>query len=761
MVHNTCSSLPVTRGVRAVARPVVPCRPQRGDPLRSGSKRTLSVLLTGAVVGLAAALLPLLRAGAPEILELTLYDARAAAAAAWQPASREVVLVAVDEDTVRLAGGVHPLPRGALAAIVEEALAAGARVVALDYLLEDPLEGSFASENAALERALASGNVVLATAFPPARIDSAPGTDARVEEVRRRHARPLGGAARPERFALSSPLPRFALAAAALGGVSQRVGPNGRIYALRHVYPAAEGDYLSLPFAAAWLARGRPPLRLEPGRLWLGETPVPLEPDGTAIVRWFGPHEGRTDPRSTYPEVSAARLLEARLAREGEGPGPPEHGLGALRGRIAVVTQTLAGTKDKTPTPVNPDAVGGEVIANAVDDLLRGRFVRRVPPLGDAAATLGLSLASALLVALVAARAVRPWAVVAVSTAGTALLVAAWWGVTTWALSRGTWLPAFAPILGALATAFAADLRLLGLERRDRRFVHDALGRYTSPALVDELLRNRDLLDRFGGTRQDLTVYFSDIRGFTTVSEKMDPEALVALLNEYLSTLTEVVERHGGYVDKYIGDALMAVWGAPVPAADHALRACAAALEMRERIVARRAGWKERFGVEIDAGAGLNTGPMIAGNVGSRQKTNYTVLGDAVNLASRLEGATKIYGVPILIGEGTRAAAGPAIAARPVDVLQVKGKQQGVPVHELMGLAGALPPERQALLEAWLPAIQAYRDGHFGEALAGFEHALAVAPADGPATLYVARCRDLVARPPPPGWNGIHVLHDK
>jgi CHASE2 domain-containing sensor protein len=146
-----------------------------GGPLRSGGQKTLSVVLPGAAVGAVAALVALLRVGAPEILELTLYDARAASAAAWQPASRDVVLIAVDEDTVRLAGGVHPLPRGALAAIVEEARAAGARVVALDYLLEDPLEGSFAGENAALEQALSSGDVVLATAFPPAQADRAPG----------------------------------------------------------------------------------------------------------------------------------------------------------------------------------------------------------------------------------------------------------------------------------------------------------------------------------------------------------------------------------------------------------------------------------------------------------------------------------------------------------------------------------------------------------------------------------------------------------
>jgi len=729
--------------------------------LSPGGKRILAVTLPGAVIGVAVAALAALRTGAPEILELALYDARASAGAARHPASSEVALVAVDEDTVRLAGGVHPLPRGALAAIVEEARLAGARVVALDYILEDPLEGAFASENAALERALGAGDVVLATALPPAAPGHPSGVDPRVEEIRRRHARALGGAARPERFVLSPPVPRFALAATALGGVSQQLARNGRIYALRHVYPAGEGDYLSLPLAAAWLARGRPPLRLERDRLRVGDTAVPLGRDGTVYLRWYGPHEGHDDAPSTYPEVSAATLLRARLAREGAGEPPPASALAALRGRIVVVCQTLAGTKDKTPTPVNAGAVGGEVIANAIDNLLRGEFVRRLPPWGDAALALSLSLASALVVALVAARAVRPWAVLAVSVAGTGLLLVGWWVASIAALERGVWLPAFAPMLGALAAAFAADLRLFGLERRDRRFVHDALGRYTSPALVDTLLEHRELLDRFGGTRQDLTVYFSDIRGFTSFSERMDPEALVELLNAYLSTLTEIVERHGGYVDKYIGDAIMAVWGAPVPTTGHAQEACAAALEMRDRVAAQRPFWKQKYGVEIFAGAGLNTGPMVAGNIGSRQKTNYTVLGDAVNLASRLEGATKLYGVPILIGEGTWAAARGGIAARPVDVLQVKGKQRGVPVYELLGLAGHLSPSLEELLARWHPALGAYREGRFAEALAGFEDVLRVAPGDAPAAMYLARCRDLIANPPPPGWDGIHVLHDK
>jgi adenylate cyclase len=205
----------------------------------------------------------------------------------------------------------------------------------------------------------------------------------------------------------------------------------------------------------------------------------------------------------------------------------------------------------------------------------------------------------------------------------------------------------------------------------------------------------------------------------------------------------------------------MAVWGAPVPAADHAPRACAAALEMQEAIESRRAGWKERFGVEMRAGAGLNTGPMVAGNVGSRQKTNYPVLGDAVNLASRLEGATKVYGVAILLGEGTRAAAGEAVVARSLDRLQVKGKGRGVEVFELVGLPGAVPPARLEWLGRWDAALSAYRAGRFDGALAGFQALRDESPDDVPAALYVERCREFLAAPPGPGWDGVHVLHEK
>ena len=714
----------------------------------------------GVLVAIAAAALAAARPGPLEGLGLALYDARAASAAAHQPASREVVLVTVDDATLQLAGGSFPIPRGALAAIVEEARAAGARVLALDFVLQDSFEAALADENAALERALAGGDVAMGAVLT--RASGSAGDDAGepLRRVRERHARPLGAGSRPERFALVPPLARFALAADALGGVSQEQAANGRVYALRHAYATAEGDYMSLPLATAWLARGRPSLRVEAAALRFGAARLPLDEDGRVLVRWRGPHAGGASG-STYPAVSAADLLRARLAREGEGSPPPPEALAPLRGSVAVICSTVAAAKDKRPTPVNGAAVGGEVIANAIDDLLRGESVRRWPRAWEALVSLAYTALVALAAVFVARSARGSVALLGASALAVAALLGGWWWLSTRALALGLWLPALVPMVAGVLAAGAVDLRLLGLEHRDRRFVHDALGRYTSPALVDALLANRALLDRFGGARQDLTVYFSDIRGFTSFSERLEPEVLVALLGEYFSALSEIVERHGGYVDKYIGDALMAIWGAPLADPDHALRACRAALEMRALVEARRPEWKERYGVEIASGAGLNTGPMVAGNIGSRRKANYTVLGDSVNLASRLEGATKQYGVGILVGEGTYRAARDGIVARPIELLQVKGKRRGVPVYELIGLAGTSSAADAQRLERWERAIAAYRAGRFEAALPDFEEVLGAAPADVPAKLYAARCKDLLAAPPAEDWDGVHVLHEK
>jgi adenylate cyclase len=802
--------------------------------VRAVSGKLRQALLPGLVAGAVAAAAALERSAVEPAESLT-WDLRAARAARSQPASPGVVLVAIDDETLRIAGGVYPIPRGALAALLEEVRRAGARVIALDLLLEDPLEGSLAGENAALAEAIAGGGVVLAAAvaresaapapagplwgahlgtFPTeaeaeraalARLDrgrwpvvspSAAGAslwlvpfasreaaaafdggagaaprllapeelgrgDARLAALRRRHALETAGRSLPGRFVLAPPLPRFGVAADAVGGVSQDQDEGGRVTALRHLYPTAQGEVLSLPLAAAWLARGRPPVRVEGNRLRLGDVAAPLGRDGRVVVRWLGRYDGAEAFDAVHPQVSAADLLRAALAREGEGAAPPAETLAPLRGAVAVVCATVTAGKDKRPTPVNPRAVGGEVVATALDGFLRGAFAERVSPLLDAALSLGLALLAALGVGAAAASAGAPGVALGLGLGGAAAAMLGYGALAQGLAGRGVWIALAVPMAGAVLATLAAEVRLLAAERQDRRFVHDALGRYTSPALVRALLERRDLLDRFGGARQELTVYFSDLRGFTALSEALPPERLVEFLNEYFSEQAEIVERHGGWVDKFIGDAVMAVWGAPLPDPAHAARACRAAVEMRRAVEANRSGWRERYGLEVHVRAGLNTCLAVAGNVGSRRKASYTVFGDGVNLASRLEGANKAYGTSVLAGDATRAAAGEELAFRSIDLLRVKGKREGVPVHELWGPAAALPAEERAFLAGWEEAVADYRARRFEGARERFAALAASRPGDGPAGLYLERCGALLASPPPAGWDGTFELHDK
>lgn len=697
--------------------------------LSTAARRLRAALLAGTSAGLLTGALALLRPEPLEAAERLLYDLRAARTA---PAARTgVALVAVDDETIRLAGGTYPIPRSALAALVTEARRAGAGAVALDFLLVDPLEGALAEENAALEAALRGGRTWLA-----ATATEDPG--------------------HPGTFLVQPPLPRFAAAATGLGVVSQRQDADGKVRSLRHVFrDAAGGQARSLPFAVA-TAMARP----GDGQAGGDDASLAQEPDGRTLVRWTRPAR----PGPTYPEVSGARLLQAALAREGEGTPPSPADLAPLEGAVAIVSPTAAAAKDKRPTPVNPEAVGGEVLATALDDLLHRDFVRRATPGADAAFAFSVALGAALLAALAALAALRPGAGLALSALGVvATLSGAWW-IATAAVGQGRWLAAAAPLLGGLLGGLAAQGALFASERRDRRVIHDALGRYTSPALVRTLLDRPELLDRFGGARQELTVYFSDLRGFTSFSEGLSPERLVELLNEYLSAMTEVVERHGGYVDKYVGDAIMAIWGAPVPAADHAARACRSALAMRDRLAELAPGWRARYGADLFARAGLNTAQVVAGNIGSRRKASYTVMGDGVNLASRLEGANKAYGTAILVGEGTRAAAqagGGGFAFRSIDVVRVKGKHQGVAISELVGPAGGLDEATRAWLAAWETAMADYRGRRFAEARAAFAALAAERPDDEPARLYLARCDEQLATAGAEAWDGVHELHEK
>lgn len=306
--------------------------------------------------------------------------------------------------------------------------------------------------------------------------------------------------------------------------------------------------------------------------------------------------------------------------------------------------------------------------------------------------------------------------------------------------------------LGDLARRFNEMVQGL----RERALAKDALGRYLSPEMAQDVVSGQGSIT-LTGQKRELTILFCDVAGFTTISEKLEPEALVALLNQYLDQMVKVLISHGAYVDKFEGDAIMAFWNAPRATADHAAHACLAILEMRAAARALSAQWKAQGQPEFGVRYGLNTGVAIVGNMGATDKVNYTAIGDNVNLGSRLEGANKQYGTELMIAGETYEQAKEKIEARELDMLKVKGKLIPVRVYELMARKGELTAEQVKLREGFAEGLKLYRARQFKEALARFE----AAAGDGPSRTFSERCRHFLDQPPEADWDGTYEMETK
>jgi adenylate cyclase len=292
-------------------------------------------------------------------------------------------------------------------------------------------------------------------------------------------------------------------------------------------------------------------------------------------------------------------------------------------------------------------------------------------------------------------------------------------------------------------------------EERERKKIKGTFRQYVAPLVVEEMLKHPGQL-KLGGEEKVLTVLFSDLEGFTTYSERHTPGEMIALLSEYYARMTEQVFAYRGTLKEYVGDELMAFFGAPFEQPDHAERACAAALAMREQRLALNAEWEAIGRPRLKARTGINSGPMLVGNLGSKYRFAYGVLGDQVNLGSRLEGLNRVYGTDILVGENTALLVRPAFLLREVDLVRVKGKSQPVRVYELLARSGAsLSPEQEKAVAFHAAGLEAYREQRWDEAVDLFEQALAAWPEDGPSRTMAARCRKFTEAPPPGEWDGI------
>ncbi|HEY0865458.1 MAG TPA: adenylate/guanylate cyclase domain-containing protein [Lacunisphaera sp.] len=449
------------------------------------------------------------------------------------------------------------------------------------------------------------------------------------------------------------------------------------------------------------------------------------------------------------PDLSAAQVAQALVA-EAPLQGPLAD---AVKGRIVFVGANASGTFDVKPMPVGRVEPGVLLHWTAWTNLASGGFIQPVP-------RPALWIAVLLVVTTIIWAGRRQIALQGplLMTGGLVFLLL---GGAYALLSVGWFLPPATPVAAGLLTLLGVVAESFWREQARKREIQAMFGAYVDPAVVATLVRNPEAI-RLGGERREATVFFSDLAGFTDLSEKLrdQPERMVEVVNAYLEDTSECLHNHGAYVDKYIGDAVMAVFGVPAALPDHALAACRAALEARQalaRINTRYAA----LGVELEVRIGLNTGEMIVGNLGSSRKKNYTVMGDAVNLASRLEGANKEFGTNILLGETTARAVAGRMATRPLTRLRVKGKLLAVEVHELVGAPEDLTPAERDFLAAYNPGYAHFAARRFAEAAGDFGRALALRPADAVTGELLRQAQRFAAQPPPPDWEPILILESK
>ena len=389
---------------------------------------------------------------------------------------------------------------------------------------------------------------------------------------------------------------------------------------------------------------------------------------------------------------------------------------------------------------------GVEVHANALENLLRGQHPNELPATTTALIYLLLALVT---VAVTFARGAGWGAAVAIALAFATI-------VTGWVAFSEDYGFVHIPFVGSVLTLALSYMGAVAyvsyVEGRQAREIRSAFKKYLAPAIVDQLASDPGKL-KLGGEKRRISIIFTDLAGFTSLSETMEPEDLLSLLNAYLDEMSSIVLDEGGTLDKYIGDAIMAFYGAPLDQPDHATRACRTAIRMQRRLVRMNDEWKGTGRPHLGMRIGINTGNPVVGNIGGEQKFDYTALGDAVNLAARLEPACKTYGVDTMISKATRDAAGPGLVTRELELLAVYGKVEPVPVFELVGLVDEDLGDRTELLRLYEDGLAAYRRRDFELALQYFTAALEVDPTDGPSRMYVERSRDYIASPPPVDWD--------
>ncbi|HEY6953526.1 MAG TPA: CHASE2 domain-containing protein [Bacteroidota bacterium] len=668
--------------------------------------------------------------------------------------SGNVVIVSISNEDLKAMPRTFPFPRNYYAHLIENLNSAGAAVIGLDITFDSPREG----DTALAEVLQKYNNVVIATTV------QAGGSNEYVDvrslkenygnvffEVNRRQI-----------------------------GLTNVLWDRDQV--VRRYMPmmtAADNLIPTLGFACLDRYFKFPPLtrvKIEDQDFVLKDRVIPKYDATSFMLNYYGPSKYengfRYVPFSQVIDDSTFKTKD-ELDYETDINAFDDATKSLFKNKIVLVGSTMPEERDYHNVPIpnieegkkNYAMNGVEIHATAIQNVLDGNFITILDPGMEMGLILALSLITFL--GLWRFRQIKVRHVWILEIASFIIVLVLVFGIFELAIaifsSSSILMNIVNPSVAVILAYFGTAVYQYLAEREQKAMIKGVFGHYLNPAVVNMLV-NEPEKAKLGGDRRELTIFFSDIASFTTISEHYhkNPEGLVELLNEYLDEMTSIVLKYDGTLDKYEGDALMAFWGAPLAQKDHALRTCYAALEMQKRLAELRPKWKKEGKPELSARCGLNTGIVIVGNMGGKDRFDYTVIGDSVNLASRLEGANKQYQSQIMISDFTFSHVKGKVVTRELDLIQVKGKTEPVKVYELLGKTGMEQTENQKQsLELYHEGLKLYRERKWEEAIAYFQQAVTLDSTCYVAQIYTQRASLYQLNPPPDDWNGVFVMTTK
>ncbi|MDH4135085.1 MAG: CHASE2 domain-containing protein, partial [Gammaproteobacteria bacterium] len=635
--------------------------------------------------------------------EARTYDLRFKSLRGPIPSQRDIVIVAIDDKSIAELGR-FPWTRQQYVRLLQRLEQAQPRSVLFDVFFPE-------TESAEVDQALAdairhAGNVVLATAFDFDRLGRVTG---------RTGSLPL--------------LEQAAAGVAHINLIPEDDGVNRR-----NLLQVEQGGKRipSLGLMAAMMALGEKQFETAPFQVRLGQRGIPVGGDGAMWINYTG-------APGAYPRYSFADVAQGRI-----DPA-------LLRGKTIFLGATALGVYDMRVTPFHANSPGVEVHANVADDILSGRHIHHTGL--QALIDLFMIGLMGLLSFYLTARLRLQTAIPVVLAMGVAYV-----GLSYWFFLQGQWVSmVYPPLAAVVALLVGGGFRYMVLERNARE-MRAMFSSYLSSKLVSQLERNPGAA-RIGGDTREVTVMFTDLRNFTTFSERHKPQVVVARLNEYLAAMVQLIYAHDGTVDKFMGDGILAYWGAPISQPDHAKRAIACAVAMKQAMAQLMEKWR-RQGIEpLVMRGGIQSGDVVAGNIGSRgQKMEYTVIGDTVNQASRLEGMAKYFGVDFVVGDSTYLKTCDSFRYRRLDRVRVAGKEIPVAIHELRG---SLQQEEDRLEALFSAAMALFRQQDWRQAKLAYAALLKEFPDDVPSQIYLERCTHFMSNPVDTDWDGVFNRREK